>query len=906
MTHPPVELQPSPDITLFVIGLITLVQLVVWLRERTPGMAWFAGGSMACTVLLLMNALPESPATMPSGVTLLMMYAIRGAYGMGLTSQLAVPLRMRATVLSVLAFPAVVFMLALVAGFPMAHLPLLAPLLWVDLGLSALCLVFAHREPGAGYGLLSLAPLFGPAQALLDRWQGPGPFLRHGYPVAAIGFGIVVVLVCLMRSTRDSRQAQSMAQRMSNYYEALSRTNQSILRIKEPGALFEEICRICVDTGHAQLACVYLREGRFAVRVAQAGPGAALLNDIPNPWDISTPEASASLTARALNGGVLLVSRDYLNDPSSAPWRERARAHDLRTLACLPLRRADAVIGVLMLAASEVGFFETRLLTLLAEMTADISFALDSIDRDAAHLESTRQVEAGLARFTQLFQAAPVASAILTVDDRRVVAVNDAMCARHRSKREDMIGRQTTELTYTVAAEDRDLFYQVLREQGQVRNMVAQMVDHTGDVRKELMNAEPIDYLGQPCILYMSMDITDLQKAEEAREARDMAQASNRAKTEFLAHMSHELRTPLNAVLGFSALVRKEAENRLTSKELEHLEHVQQAGWHLLRLINDVLDLSRIEVGQFAIETRRLELIPVLDEALKMSSPLAADSSISLVAHYRDGRRCNAIADPTRLRQVVLNVVTNAIKYNRPEGAVHVDVFIRGDRAVIEVLDTGIGMTPRQLDQLFEPFNRLGREGHGIEGTGIGLALSRQLMQLMNGDVEVTSEPGHGTRILLSLPFDDAEPLPLPTPNAPAFEPAADHPVSGRVLYIEDNAVNMQLVEALLARWRDVQFLSAADGETGIQLAHSQSPDVILLDMQLPDMDGFDVLRRLRAHEALRRIPVIVLSATASADDITSARAAGAADYWTKPLDFNRFVNDMAKVLRAREAGDTP
>jgi GAF domain len=207
-----------------------------------------------------------------------------------------------------------------------------------------------------------------------------------------------------------------------------------------------------------------------------------LKNDVPNPWDISTPEARIALTARTQKEGKISVSRDYLNGPRSAPWREHARAHGLRTLACLPLRRAGEVIGVLMLAANEVSYFEERLLTLPAEMTADISFALDNIDRDAAHLESTREVEAGLARFAQLFQAAPVASAIPAVENRRVVAVNDAMRALHRSAPADMIGQMTTELTYTVVLEDRDHFYEVLHERGRARNLVARRVDETAEI----------------------------------------------------------------------------------------------------------------------------------------------------------------------------------------------------------------------------------------------------------------------------------------------------------------------------------------------------------------------------------------------------------------------------------------
>jgi len=352
-------------------------------------------------------------------------------------------------------------------------------------------------------------------------------------------------------------------------------------------------------------------------------------------------------------------------------------------------------------------------------------------------------------------------------------------------------------------------------------------------------------------------------------------------------------------VLGFSGLLRHEAATRLTVQELAQLDHVQQAGWHLLRLINDVLDLSRIEAGQFGVNVRGLELAPVLDEALQMSQPLAAEAGVTLHADYRDESPIWALADPTRLRQVVLNVISNAIKYNRPLGSVHLCAMRRGDGTVIEVADTGLGMSEQQLAHLFEPFNRLGRERRGIEGTGIGLSLTRQLMQLMNGGVEVSSEEGCGTRVTLTLPCANGpqEPTTVATADrADATSPVEPAP-HGTVLYIEDNAVNTLLVEQLLARWEGVRFVAASDGATGIQVALALRPDLVLLDLQLPDLDGLDVLSRLRGHEALSTTPIVVLSASAMPESITQARNRGATDYWTKPLDFQRFLAGIATLL---------
>jgi CheY-like chemotaxis protein/anti-sigma regulatory factor (Ser/Thr protein kinase) len=361
--------------------------------------------------------------------------------------------------------------------------------------------------------------------------------------------------------------------------------------------------------------------------------------------------------------------------------------------------------------------------------------------------------------------------------------------------------------------------------------------------------------------------------------------------------MSHELRTPLNAVLGFSGLLRHEAADRLAPRQLEQLDHIQQAGWHLLRLINDVLDVSRIEAGQLGVDLRGVELAPLIDEAMQMSQPLATRARVTLRARYRDAAPAWVLADATRLRQVVLNLLSNATKYNRDDGTVDVSLARRDGHVEIEVLDTGLGMDADQLAHLFEPFNRLGRERQGFEGTGIGLALARQLMLLMNGQVRVASEPGRGTRVVLTLPDaiglrSSAPPVPLPLPLA-----ADAAPPRGTVLYIEDNAVNTLLVEQLLARWSGVRFVGAADGTTGLQVAISLQPDLVLLDMQLPDLDGMHVLKRLREHPVLRHTPVIVLSANAMPEEIARARSHGAADYWTKPLDFQRFLAGVARTL---------
>ena len=402
------------------------------------------------------------------------------------------------------------------------------------------------------------------------------------------------------------------------------------------------------------------------------------------------------------------------------------------------------------------------------------------------------------------------------------------------------------------------------------------------------------------------LDLTERKKAQAEATARQAAEASNRAKTEFLSRMSHELRTPLNAVLGFSQLLRNEAQDRLTPQECVQLDHIHRAGWHLLALINDVLDVSRIEAGQLMVQAQALELGPLLDEALNMASPLAQPLSVTLVAPDRASLPAWVLADPIRLRQVLINLLSNAVKYNRPGGSVRIAIALStdGKQVTIDVVDDGIGMTREQLDHLYEPFNRLGRERCGVEGTGIGLALTRQLVRLMQGQMDVDSEVGRGTRVRVSLP---AQAIP-PTSDSPSFAASMSSPAgtsrgdavppAGVVLYIEDNPVNLLLVEHLLARWSAVHLVQAEDGASGIELTRSLRPDLVLLDMQLPDMDGIAVLRALRADPATRDLAVVALSASAMPELMAQACTEGITAYWTKPLDCDRFVADMHRLLQ--------
>ncbi len=412
------------------------------------------------------------------------------------------------------------------------------------------------------------------------------------------------------------------------------------------------------------------------------------------------------------------------------------------------------------------------------------------------------------------------------------------------------------------------------------------------------------DEHGQPTRrIGVNWDITDSRNAQIAREEKLLAQRESQAKSQFLSRISHELRTPLNAVLGFAQLLLGDGDKVSAETRRRRLEQIQLAGQHLLSLINDVLDLSSLEGGEMRISVQPVPLAALIAQTLPLVARQARQHKVKLRTGTQDGV---ALADATRLRQVLLNLLTNAVKYNREGGQVLVEAAEEDGMALLRVADTGRGMSDAQLQQAFEPFNRLGLESEGIEGTGIGLGIVKAVVERMGGTVQARSQPGQGSVFEVRLPDGSAHAAgavsaPAPAPPAPSATPAlqrAHRPAQAtRLLYIEDNPVNLLIVQELLAQRPDLQLDTAGDGLGGVELARRTRPALILVDMQLPDIDGHEVLRRLRADPATAGIPCISLSANAMPDDIQRALQAGFADYWTKPLDLRAFMRSLEAIF---------
>ena len=385
--------------------------------------------------------------------------------------------------------------------------------------------------------------------------------------------------------------------------------------------------------------------------------------------------------------------------------------------------------------------------------------------------------------------------------------------------------------------------------------------------------------------------------------ARDAAVAANRVKSEFLASMSHELRTPLNAVLGFTQLMRDDG--RLPQDVHEHLAEVDRAGQHLLALVNDLIDLARIESGRLQLSMEPVKLSDLLGECLEMVTMMARERGVQveLQATRPPGSSGHVLADRTRLRQAVINLLSNAIKYNRQGGRVTLTVARIEGNLRVAVADTGRGIGLDKQHRLFHAFDRLGAETGPVEGTGIGLTITRQIMEAMNGRIGFVSEPGQGSTFWLDLceaavPTDEAmEPDPGEADTVSASSSTEHSPLVATgprpvVLYVEDNVVNLLLIQRVIDKRGDLELRKATSGEQGLAILATEEVDLILLDINLPGMNGYEVLAALQANPGTARIPVVAVTANAMTDEVRRGAAAGFASYLVKPLNL-RALNAM-------------
>lgn len=534
-----------------------------------------------------------------------------------------------------------------------------------------------------------------------------------------------------------------------------------------------------------------------------------------------------------------------------------------------------------------------------------------SIRTDITRLKETQQaLQNSETRFRRAMENAPIGMALVDLSGR-MFAVNHTLCLFLGYEERELLATGCIDLAHPDdRAQSAASMQRLLAGEVGVVETEKRYINKSGATAWAQLSAVLVrDDNNAPMHFIMQMqDITRRKMIEqELIGAMNAAEQANRAKSEFLSRMSHELRTPLNAILGFAQMMKADGD-LIPLEHHESLDHILKGGWHLLDLVSDVLDLSRIEERRLQVYLEDVSLASALRECCDLAAATAHARQIEFVLDSMpDGLTIRA--DQRRLKQVLLNLLSNSVKYNRDGGCVHIAVALArsGQHVRVSVRDTGIGIAQAKLAQMFQPFNRLGLEQSSVQGAGIGLVITKGLVEAMDGTLGVESQEGRGSTFWFEMPLaSDADTLALQASEQLAGGHdgglPSPHGANWTVLYVEDNPINLHLVERLVARYPQFKLLSAINGNDGLKSAQLHRPDLILLDINLPDINGHEVLQRLRADTATAATPVIAVSADILPQDISRALASGFNAYITKPIRIAEFETTLNSALRREQS----
>lgn len=496
-------------------------------------------------------------------------------------------------------------------------------------------------------------------------------------------------------------------------------------------------------------------------------------------------------------------------------------------------------------------------------------------------------------QLADFFDTAPIG--IVRLDDQgRILVANQAQLDIFGYESHALLGRHLHE--FHVDTDDLNDLLEKLRNGETVHNYEGVIRRGDGERRVVQINATP--YWQEDRFVYAGLftrDITVVRRAQEAERAKERAERANQAKNEFLSRMSHELRTPMNSILGFSQLLEMEP---LDDRARECVDQILKGGKHLLNLINEVLNISRIESGHVSVSLEPIEVSMILREAIDLVSPMAAEHGVTLLNEV-PADSGYVLADRQRLSQVLLNLLTNAVKYNRSGGEVRCEIQAAEDgRVALSVTDTGEGIAPEFLERLFVPFDRLGAENSSVEGTGLGLPLSRSLVDAMRGRLYLDLEhPGPGSRFVVELSEAEAPSGSLPIGLLEFDMPENLRARTQTILLIEDNMANVKLIEQLLHSRPGIRLLVAMQGHLGLEFAREHQPDLILLDNNLPDMLGVEVAEKLSRDTTVSQIPVVLLSADPTVQGWNMPGRGRPIEVLSKPFDVGEFLAVLDRIL---------
>ena len=633
----------------------------------------------------------------------------------------------------------------------------------------------------------------------------------------------------------------------------------------------------------------------------------AAFSEVPASMTVCIIDRVAEGAAQRLAGpegcerGAALLQRDQQIRFADRQWTLRLTGKDEAGAAA-----AESNVWILSVVGIVVSVMLGALLLGMTGRTRRIEAAV--AERTAALSEEVREREMAEAamreseqRFRNIFATVPI-GVVYTDLEGRLQHVNPHFSTLTGYSHDELLRMDVFDYVHPDDAQhEKDLIRRLLAGEFPMHRGHRRVVRKDGEtvwVQATLTLLRGRE--GEPRRLVGVMeDITEHLRLVEAERAREQAESANRAKSEFLSRMSHELRTPLNAMLGFAQLLELDQRHPLAPGQRPWVAQIQQAGWHLLDMINDVLDLSRIESGNMRLQLENLDLEALVEASLSLVARDAARRNITVRRDFGTGAVA-VVGDVTRVKQILINLLSNAVKYNTDGGAIAISTRHDGQHVSLVVTDTGLGMTADQMAELFQPFNRLGRERTGLEGTGIGLVISQRLAELMGGTLHAESIAGDGSSFILTLPMavdadtvrSDLDPTVLP---AGTYHRRIVH-------YVEDNETNIEVMRGILAQRPQVQMAVSMTGLEALATIRHEPPDVILLDMNLPDIDGLELLRLLKADPVTTGIGVVVVSADALGAQIDAALDAGALRYLTKPVSVSEVLSVLDEVLHATDS----
>jgi len=737
----------------------------------------------------------------------------------------------------------------------------------------------------------------------------------------------IVGRVWNFRDITAQRSAEQRLLRLNRVYATLSRINDAIARADERQALAEEVCRIVVEDGLYPLSFIATldQESQQLRPLAAAGVPAALIQRVR----ISVrdePEGRGAVGTAVREGRPVTIC-DVESDPRMAPWREMLQRLGARAAASFPLRTKAGAFGALAVYAREPEAFDPEEVALLERVATNIALALERLEqverRRQAEL-SMRQAEDALrvseARYRQIVEAANEGIGILSPEGTLLFA-NQAIAEMLGRPREALIGRSAKEFMDDdewIAVRRRFARRQagfLMNDRFEVRLRRADGSDLWGYASSSPLLDDEGHYVGT---LAMLTDISPLKWAEaelrrshqELQRAKEAAEAAARAKSDFLAMASHEIRTPMNGVLGMTTLLLA---TDLEPAQRDMVQTIQTSAEALLQVINDLLDLAKMEAGKLSPRLAPFDLEALIAQVAKLLAPLAADKGLQLLVRCPDALPRRVVGDEGRLKQVLLNLAGNAIKFTESG---HVEIGVEQREATgkelllrFSIRDTGPGIPLDKQKLLFARFTQLNTPAAGRQaGTGLGLAISKQLVELMGGRIGLESRPGHGATFWFELrvpPAPDSNETPGDDANAGPTPAALPQPL--RVLLAEDNTVNQEVLRRMLERL-GCQVTLAGNGAEALSVLDRQSFDLILLDCQMPVMDGFAAAARIREREAGRnyRTPVIAMTATATDEDRLRCLAAGMDDYLVKPVRLESLRAILQKCVAGADRRGAP